>query len=98
MVPDVTSARAGSARTANVLDHQGDEANRVTGGRSRTDARRWAEGEGEHHPSPCGQAWVSPGTCQERFASFGWPTATLDRTRPTSDAERRWLVLLPGAA
>jgi hypothetical protein len=26
---------------------------------------------------------MSPGTCQERFASFGWPTAPLDRTRPT---------------
>jgi hypothetical protein len=39
-------------------------------GKSKTDARRWAEGEGGHHPSPCGQRWMSPGTCQERFASL----------------------------
>jgi hypothetical protein len=42
----------------------------VTGRRSKADARRWAEGEGGHHPSPFGQAWKSPRTCQERFASL----------------------------
>ena len=62
--------RASWQRENNVLDHQGDEADQVTRGRSRTDARRWAEGEGAHHPSPSGQRWVSPGTCQERFASL----------------------------
>jgi hypothetical protein len=51
--------------------HQGDRAKpRLHRRKSRTDARRWAEGEGGDHPSPSGQRWMSPGTCQERFASL----------------------------
>jgi hypothetical protein len=33
VVPAVTNAQAGSARTSNVLDHQDDEADRETGGK-----------------------------------------------------------------
>jgi hypothetical protein len=62
--------------------------------RSRTDARRWAEGEGGHHPSPSGQRWMSPRTCQERFASLRdglrpHLTEPLRRSvRSTCDSER----------
>lgn len=78
-----------SARTTSDHEHQreADAAEAVTERRPKTDARRLAEGEGGHHPSPCGQALVSTGTCQvalkpKTFTNRNF-SGPLDRTRPT---------------